>query len=200
MTEKTSDEVARYLRTLDDALRGVDRAVRRDIVNAAREELQGLESAEAEQRIAALGDPAFIAAEAEAASPRPASPRPAARPVPQPDREGTSYAVTASLLVALGGVIVPVLGWVAGLLMVWMSRQWWRWEKVVASLVVPAVGLMAVALALSSREPERGETVNPLGPTHFDTWWFFTLLVLLGNLIAGMWLLWRSRRAPRPLS
>ena len=195
MTEKTSEEVARYLRTLHEALHEIDRAVRRDIVNGAREELQGLEPVEAEQRIAALGDPAFIAAEAKAASPRPA-----ARPVPQPDREGTSYAVTASLLVALGGVIVPVLGWVAGLLMVWMSRQWWRWEKVVASLVVPAVGLMAVALALSSREPERGETVNPLGPTIFDTWWSIALLGLLGNLIAGMWLLWRSRRTPRPLS
>ncbi|QYH34764.1 DUF1700 domain-containing protein [Salinibacterium sp. M195] len=194
MTDRTTEVVTNYLRELNDALHGLDDAVRRDIVDGAREELHGLTPAEAQQRIAALGDPAFIASEASDASPVTT-----ARPAAESAREGTGYVVTASLLVALGGVIVPVLGWLAGLIMVWMSRQWWRWEKVVASLVAPVVSVLAIVLLLSSGSPERGEAVNPLVPTAFDVWWSGALLVIVANLGVGMWLLWRARRTPRPL-
>jgi uncharacterized membrane protein len=196
MSEQTSEVANSYLRELDDALHGVDDAVRRDIVGGAREELQGLEPEEARQRIAALGDPVFVASEASESSPVTT-----ARSVPAQGREGKDYAVTASVLVALGGILVPVLGWLAGLVMVWISSQWWRWEKVVASLVPIVVGALAFALIfLPPEENDRGAAVNPLIPAVFDIWWSGALLVMICNLIAGMWLLWRSRRTPRPFA
>lgn len=195
MTEQTSEVATSYLRELDDALHGVEDAVRRDIVDGAREELQGLSPEEARKRIAAFGDPVFIASEAANTSSTSYAPAKA--------REGAGYVITASLLVALGGIIVPVLGWLAGLVMVWISDQWWRWEKTVASLVPIAVGALAYMLALLLSEGQgqgQGEGANPLIPTVFEVWWSFVLLVIICNVIVGMWLLWRGRRTPRPFA
>lgn len=193
MTEQTSEVANSYLHELDDALHGVDDAVRRDIVDGAREELQGLSPEEARQRITALGDPVFIASEASNASP--------AGYVPAKAREGAGYVIIASLLVALGGIVVPVLGWLAGLIMVWISDQWWRWEKTIASLVPITIGALAFTLALLlSPDPSQGDGVNPLIPTVFEVWWLGYLLVTICNVIAGMWLLWRARRTPRPFA
>jgi len=196
MIEQTSEVVTNYLNELNDALHDVEAAVRRDIVNGVREELHGLEPREAQRRIADLGDPAFIASEASEGLPLAS-----AHASPVPSREGVGYTVVATLLVALGGVIVPVLGWLAGLVMIWLSRQWWRWEKIVATLGPAAVVALVLALVfLLSRSQERGAVVNPLIPVLYDSWWSGGLLLILCNLIVGMWLLWRAQRTSRPVA
>ncbi|WP_010204722.1 HAAS signaling domain-containing protein [Salinibacterium sp. PAMC 21357] len=208
MPNNVPDITTNYLRDLDDALVSLDGDVRRDLVQGAREELHGLDADAARERIAALGDPAFIAAEANDASDRgdtapsastaaaTAHSEPRALPRP-PARAGRGYAITASLLFALGGAIVPVLGWVAGLVMVAISPQWRRWEKLVAILPAPVFGALIFALTLAAPEPKRGDAVNPLVPNIFDIWWSYALLLLVVNLVGGLWLLWRSQRDPQ---
>ncbi|GAB3036546.1 hypothetical protein GCM10027052_13640 [Parafrigoribacterium mesophilum] len=67
MDSSTSPQVVRaYLAQLDAALAAVSDDVRRDIVAGVAEELRGLSAPDAAARIEALGDPAFIAAEARA--------------------------------------------------------------------------------------------------------------------------------------
>ena len=117
----TPQVVRTYLDQLEATLSGVREDVRRDIVAGVAEELRGLSAPDAAARIEALGDPAFIAAEAraEAAAPGAAEPR---RREPQPvlpaSGDARWYVVLAALLVAFGGVVIPVIGWIVGIALV----------------------------------------------------------------------------------
>lgn len=122
-------------------------------------------------------------------TPRPAAPR-------MEDRgEPGWYAVIASLLVAIGGVVVPLLGWVFGIAMVWASKTWRIWEKWVATLVPLFLGFAIAFTLVAIRNSERGELTGGTSsvPAFFDAWWFGLLLVLGLNVFVGAWLLWRAR-------
>lgn len=88
-----------------------------------------------------LGDPEEIVAAAQDAPPGgmpdPAGPpeRPGAAPA-RPARRGIAWEVTAVLLMTLGSVI-PLLGWGAGVLLLWTSRLWRTGEKLAATLLFP---------------------------------------------------------------
>jgi len=189
MTE-TPQVVSSYLHELDSALRGMPAAERQEIVGGVREELTGLDATAASARIEELGDPVFIAAQAREA---------AGDPAPS-GRESFGYAVAASLLVALGGLIVPVLGWIVGLGMVWFGRTWRVWEKVVATFAPLAVGLLAIGVSAiaTAASSGPGESANPLLPAALDFAHASFLLVPLGYIVTGLWLLARARRSLRP--
>lgn len=140
MTETSTPQVVRgYLAELDRALAGVPDEVRRGIVAGIAEELEGLDAAAAASRIESLGDPAFIAAEARAgAAPTPAT----AKLAPPRASEQRWYVVVTALLLEFGGLLVPLAGWVAGIMMLWASPLWTRGEKLVATIVPPAVGVV----------------------------------------------------------
>lgn len=106
------------------------------------------------------------------------------------------YIVVSSLLVAFGGVVVPVLGWAFGIAMVWMSKTWRRWEKWTASLVPVLLGAAIAFTLVAIRNVNRGELTGGTSsvPAFFDAWWFGLLLTLGLNVLAGGWLLWRARR------
>ncbi|MCW4384937.1 hypothetical protein OH146_04025 [Salinibacterium sp. SYSU T00001] len=174
--------VRNYLAQLDAELASVEETVARDIRAGIAEELQGLDAAAAAARIEQLGDPAFIAAEARAAAPEP-------RAQKHP-RASSWYVVLASLMVAFGGLLVPVLGWLVGIVLVLMSPVWRLWEKLLALCVpVVCVAASAVVALLGTRSQDAG---NPLVPASYDITW--TALVLLGfvNVIVGIWLLLRG--------
>jgi uncharacterized membrane protein len=205
-THPTPQVVRSYLAQLEAALVGVPETVGGDIRAGVEEELTGLDAAAAAARIEELGDPAFIAAEARAEagvvdSPVPATataPTAAAEPAAGGDSRG--YAVVAALLVALGGVVVPVVGWIVGIAMVWLSRTWTLGEKWVATLTGPlsfivAAGI-AATVALGEREvdPVTGEAINPVLPSIFPGWVSYALLLIAVNVIVGIWLLWRAQR------
>ena len=82
----TPQVVRTYLDQLEATLSGVREDVRHDIVAGIAEELRGLSAADAAARIEALGDPAFIAAEARAEAAAPAN--------PAPERSGRRHPVT----------------------------------------------------------------------------------------------------------
>lgn len=213
MTEPSPQIVKSYLAQLERALDTVPQEVAREIINGVAEELSGLDATAASERIELLGDPVFIAAEARAEAGAGAAPVPSesgfaasGSAASGPAASGSAtpggprwYTVLASLLVALGGVLIPVLGWVMGLAMVWLSKTWHRWEKWVATLLPPVVAAFAIApglvsSAVSGAQAEGGAgAVNPLLPSVYSVW-SSVLLVLALNVVVGVWLLWRGLR------
>lgn len=170
-----------YLNELKSALAGVPEDVARDILDGVAEELAGLDSAAAATRIEEVGDPAFIAAEARAES------APNAEEVvhagASPGGDPRWYTVLASLLVAFGGAVVPLLGWVFGIAMVWMSKTWRTWEKWVATASFPVIAAVVALLGFIG--------------SGFTAWHLLILLALVGNVVVGFWLLWRGLRSRR---
>ena len=200
MTDPTTDAAARaYLVDLDTALVGLPHDVHGEILRGVSEELEGLAAAEAAQRIRALGDPAFIAAEARSEVGVDVGVGGTAD-VGADRRDPAWYPVVAALLVMIGGVVVPVLGSVAGLVMVWFARTWTRTEKWVATLT-PVVTVLLIALVTAASDywsgPDsttRSDAVNPLIPGLFDVVWSSLLVVLIMQFVVGVWLLVRARR------
>jgi hypothetical protein len=122
--------VADYLERLNDELADVPRARRNEIVQevsehiaAARAELATEDEAQIRTLLDRIGDPAEIAAEAGVL---PADPR---------ARRGW-VEVTALVLLLVGGFIFFV-GWLVGVVLLWVSDVWTRREKLLGTLVLP---------------------------------------------------------------
>lgn len=204
MADPTLPQVTRgYLAQLDRALAGVPVDVRDEIVAGVREELDGLNAAAAAVRIEALGDPEFIAAEALAeaglSNPPPVTERSVGAKAADLGESGW-YPIVGALLVAFGGVIVPLIGWVVGLGMVWSSKVWPLRDKWVATLTpFVAVGLFVLVFALTTvaYQPPASEGPNPLVPGFFSAIWSSVVLVIPVNAAVGIWLLWRAKRIAR---
>ncbi|BDZ52044.1 hypothetical protein GCM10025867_42850 [Frondihabitans sucicola] len=139
MTDTTPKNVTDYLARLQTELADVPPEVSTDIVAGIREELQGLDQTESEARIATLGDPAFIAAEARAASPTPVS---------ETTAPGRTLSIAAVLVLILGSIVVPGVGALVGLVWVSIARAWSRTEKLVAWLVPIAVAIVVIVVLL----------------------------------------------------
>ena len=170
MTDHTAPQVVRnYLAQLEAALGGVSTDVRDSIVAGVAEELSGLDAATAAMRIETLGDPAFIAAEARAESPAPVIT--AAAPVPEFGMSSQRwYIVLTTALLEFGGIVIPLAGWVVGIMLLWASPLWTRAEKLVATIVPPAAAALMFVIAgfvFQSRSVTLGdgaETINPIIP------------------------------------
>lgn len=131
--------VNRYLKDLERALRDVPGDRRRDIVEGIKAHIadaaadRGDDMTESELRgmLDEVGHPEAIAEEAR-------------------DRFGISRRrggamegiAIAALLV--GGVVVPVLGWILGVILLWASSVWSVRDKILGTLVLPG-GFVAPA-------------------------------------------------------
>jgi uncharacterized membrane protein len=179
-TETQPQAVRTYLAQLEAALTDVPAEVGREIIMGIGEELAGLDEATAAARIKELGDPEFIAAEARAAIPQASA---VAAPAQLPVSERRWYLVVTALLVAVGGYVFPLVGWIVGIGMMWRSRAWFSWEKWVATLapfVFGGVGSVIFAIA------------NNFGGL---TGWHLLILVTFAiPVLVGAWLLWRALR------
>lgn len=60
---------------------------------------------------------------------------------PRPTTTGDpdAYPVLTVLMLMLGGFVLPVVGWLAGVVMLWTGRAWTTGEKWLGTLVWPAV-------------------------------------------------------------
>lgn len=93
-----------------------------------------------------------------------------------------AYDVSTVLVLLLGGFVVPVLGWVAGVVMLWNGPRWTRGEKWFGTLIWPA--LVAVPLLLV--------TARPQDPA---VWlWVGAVVLVVGLPTAFAQLLRRARR------
>ncbi|MBO9627098.1 MAG: hypothetical protein J7484_12080 [Microbacterium sp.] len=201
-----------YLTRLDEAMRTLPHGVAGDIRSGIAEELSGLDADAAARRIAQLGDPVDIAREAADEVPAPpvvvVSPVAASSAVaPTPTTASRRFAIAAALTLGFGGILVPIVGWVAGMVLVCLSPLWKAWEKAVAILLPLGVVVLSW-LILSSMSFTTGsssgsssgtgtppEVNNPLVPVWYDFVGAHAV-ILLGLLLvpaSGLWLLWRLR-------
>lgn len=135
-----------YLDRLESELAGVPRAGRREVLDEieahiaeARAELSAHDETEMRNLLERLGDPAEIAAEVR-------------------DRFGvqrprtTWREIGALILLPLGGVEVPVAGWIAGVVLLWLSDAWTSRDKLVGTLLIPGglVGPVLLVLVASN--------------------------------------------------
>jgi hypothetical protein len=201
--------IARYLARLQAALRDLPAARREELLEqvsehiaTARAEL-GAQASEAEIRtlLDRLGDPAAIAAEADHGSDQPVEP-PRARP--------GGLEVAALVLLPIGGIIIPVLGWFVGVALLWTSQRWSVRDKLLGTLVVPGGLALPLALGLfttttetcvTTPVPASGATPTPVctgGPPG----WLQVLgpvalvLLLLAPIATVIYLGVRLRRQP----
>lgn len=179
MTEGQLASPARdYLRELDRVLIGVDATTAAELRGGIAESLQGLNEADAVTRIAELGDPAFVAASARDVHPTDATGSAEPHPTNTTPRTGTSsvaYLLSALAVYALAGFLLPVIGWIGGVVMLWISPVWHRGEKWAATLiplglgaVVVGFGVSATAAAIASHDTSGTEAANPLLPGSYD--------------------------------
>lgn len=211
MTSITSSQVNEYLSELDRALHQLPRGRRHEIVTDIRLHIEsaladsaddGAESPErVESILYALGTPADIAAAACEDLPlRP--PRVAVRDI------------IAIVLLLVGGVVLPVIGWFVGLILLWTSPAWHTRDKIIGTVLVPG-GVLAPILLLglaviqvgggsctggSVSDARTGQIVST-ETTCTSTPFWHTLLVIaifavavLGPLFSTIWLSVRARR------
>lgn len=128
-------EVEAFLRQLDAALADVPTGTAREVRQGIAEELTSLPPRQAHERIQQLGDPVAIAAQvrAEVGSTHFGT-----------GLRSRAYVISASLTVAVGGLLLPLVEWIVGYTLVCLSSAWRRWEKVVV-LSVPLAVTMLVA-------------------------------------------------------
>ena len=130
-----ADKLVRsYLAQLDTALQGVDRrseilAEVRGHIEEGRAELDPDDLAGIRTLLDRVGDPAAIAAEAGA-----------------PSQESRRWDPWAPWLIIFGP-IAGGLGWLAGVLLLWISPTWKLRDKLIAT-IVPPVGLVALFFGL----------------------------------------------------
>jgi uncharacterized membrane protein len=136
-TERLVDD---YLKQLDSELADVPRLRRKEIVEEISEHIAEARAAspsqgEAEIRtlLDRLGDPAEIASEAKE------------RFGVQP-RKSRALEIATLLLLLVGGVVLPVIGWLIGVVLLWVSDAWDSRDKLIGTLVVPGGLLLPLAL------------------------------------------------------
>jgi uncharacterized membrane protein len=153
----TADKLVEdYLKRLNAELRGVPRARRRELaeeisdhIAEARAGLETEDEAGIRTLLDRLGEPAEIAAEATE------------RFGPRPSKVGWKE-VGALVLLPIGGVILPVLGWFIGIVLLWISDAWSTRDKLVGTLLFPGGFLLPVALGvLASESSGCGTVVTP---------------------------------------
>jgi uncharacterized membrane protein len=128
----THPQVSRYLKELERALRDIPRTRRDEIVEEISEHIKeasvGVSAESNESSIRALldqvGEPEEIAQEAR-------------------ERLGITRRSAGALesfaiaLLLVGGLILPGVGWIVGVVLLWMSRVWTTLDKLVGTLVLP---------------------------------------------------------------
>lgn len=183
-----------YLVELEQLLAAADPDVRRELVDGIREEFASLAPHEADARLRELGDPAFVAAGVLAEGPDAA---PAAPAPPAAEGDAAWYPVLTVVLLTIGGFIVPVLGWVVGLIMLWAAKGWRTLYKVAGTVlaVLAPGGLLMLTLPAVAVVAPSGPSSNPLMPPMIP-WWGIVLVVLAAWIVGWIWLLvaHRARR------
>lgn len=120
------------------------------------------------------------------------------RPFAEQVLERRGFAITAALFVMLGGLVVPFVGWVAGMVMLWRSRAWTTKQKAWATggpiLASAAVLLVLALLTANWSTTDAGLGGSPVLPVIFDLWSTAVVLLLIAYAAAGAWLLWLALR------
>jgi hypothetical protein len=134
----TPDKLAeRYLKHLDVELDDLPRDRRREIVDEisghiaeARGGLEHETESDVRNILEGLGDPAEIAAEARE--------RFEVSPPPAPRKSEPGWVEVGALIMLLvGGLVLPIIGWVIGVVLLWTSNIWNTRDKIIGTIFIP---------------------------------------------------------------
>jgi hypothetical protein len=122
------------------------------------------------------------------------------RPFAEQLLERRGFAVATAFVVMLGGLVVPFVGWVAGMVMLWRARAWTTRQKVWATAgPLLATGVVLIVLALLTANwstTDAGLGGSPVIPVVLDLGGTAVVLLLVSYAVAGGWLLWSVLRRP----
>jgi hypothetical protein len=190
-----------YLARLSTELRDVREPLRGDIWSGIAEELDGLADTDARGRIAELGVPAFrarVVVEAGDGRRNPDTGQPSYVTVTEriPLAESPKYAVAAAITLGIGGFVVPFVGYLVGVVLVWTSTLWTRGEKAIATLGPVVITVLAAFIThwLGATNTSGADDANPLVPAVLDFVWTSVIGAALLSVVAMGWLLVRLRR------
>jgi hypothetical protein len=207
--KRTADDLVNdYLKQLEEELSGLPRSSRHEVaqeisahISAARTDLADESEAEIRALLDRLGDPADIAAEARD------------RFGMQPRRRRSWIEVATLVLLPLGGVILPIVGWFVGVVLLWVSDAWTTRDKLLGTFVVPGGLALPFYLAFTGVSgghclktfDERGRLISETcsgGPSDFSRifWPAFVVVLVLATLAMTVYLARRSRTAPVALA
>ena len=193
----TADQlIDKYMKHLRIELADLPRTRQRELeqeiaehIAAARAELPNESEAEIRNMLERIGDPEEIAAEARD------------RAGVQRRRSGALEVITLVLLL-VGGIVLPVIGLLVGVVLLWTAEVWSVREKLVGTLVVPGGLALPVFLMLVPGSSELcssyngGPEVCTGGPSTLHQVVAIGLMVLLivGPLFTTVYLARRLRR------
>lgn len=204
MNRQTDKVVENYLRRLERELEGLPRARRHEIldeiqdhIDEARAELGPGGEGDLRTLLDRVGEPADIADEARRRFDVP--------------RGRFGFRETAALiLLPIGGIIVPLFGWFAGVILLWTSGSWTRGEKLLGTLLPP--GGLAVPLVLLTLDVA-GEACStvfestgaPIEDTCVGAFsdplaWFGTVLTVVLAVLAVATPIWLGTRLRRRMN
>lgn len=185
---------ANYLARLEAAISDLPHGIAVELRDGITEEFDGLNDHAAASRIARLGTPEQVAAEARASAEAPPE-TPTASAARLPLRETRGYAILSLVLFGIGSFLVPVLGTIAGGVLVCTSRMWSTREKLWALLSPFVAVVLALVIGVITQASSSSSSGNPLVPAFYDGTWS---AVLLGGFIvaplAALWLFLRIIR------
>jgi uncharacterized membrane protein len=129
--------VERYLKHLDVELDDLPHARRSEIVGEiaghiaeARANLEHETEADVRNILEGLGDPAEIAADARE---RFEVPEPAVAPSFKPG----AVEIGALIMLLVGSLVLPLFGWVIGVILLWVSNAWNVRDKIIGTIFIP---------------------------------------------------------------
>jgi metal-sulfur cluster biosynthetic enzyme len=136
--------VKEYLRELDQELRDLPRSRRQELlgeihehIDSALAEAPAHDEAEVRNVLDRLGDPSDIAEEAR-------------HRFGVPKVKSGALEIAAVILLPIGGIILPVIGWLIGMILLWSSRVWTTGEKLAGTLLFPGGLLLPAGLGLGA--------------------------------------------------
>jgi uncharacterized membrane protein len=193
-----------YLRQLDAELADLPGSSRREVmdeisthIREMRGELATEDELEIRQLLERLGDPAEIAADARVR-------------FGVPDRKRTWIETTALILLSVG-MIIPVIGWLVGVILLWLSNVWNTRDKVLGTLFAPAAWILFGWIALQTlgsttscvtAVDERGRVISHNcsgGSSNFASifWPALVIALVLASIATMIYLALRLRRLTR---
>jgi Protein of unknown function (DUF1700) len=190
MTSTVDTLIDRYLKDLEAELAELPANRRREILDEVGEHItaaRGALDAESEAAIRTvlerLGDPADIAAEARERFGLPAAPAKQATPWLE--------------VIALVALVIPLLGWVVGVVLVWLSRVWTTRDKLIGTL--GGLSWLVAGLGTLSMSARGSASVGsgPVGPTETSLLEVIVFVVpFLLPIAAAIYLGFRLRSHP----
>ena len=142
MTTPIDPRVEAYLRQLDYALSSLPWEQRNEILADISEHIErelatsGGSPEAVDDVLRRVGDPHAIAQEA------------GAFPAVPPPRQGRGLEIAAVILISIGSFVIPLLGWIVGVVLLWVSRRFTRADKLIGTLFPPLGFFAPLALAI----------------------------------------------------